>query len=126
MAMMLRRIALHSAMKNCFLLYVAVLISTFSFSQLKDTIVFNNGTVVIGEIKKIKLGIMTFDPDDANDITVQLRKLKSISAVRTVFRIETTDHKVFFGQLLPHSVSQFVKLAEPHDTSTLFIEDITL
>src|SRR4051812_1493295 len=126
MAMMLRRIALHSAMKNCFLLYVAVLISTFSFSQLKDTIVFNNGTVVIGEIKKIKLGVITFDPDDANDITVQLRKLKSISAVTTVFRIETTDKKVFYGQLKPHALTQFVTLVTATDTSTLFIEDITV
>jgi hypothetical protein len=113
-------------MKNCFLLYFAILISTFTFSQAKDTIVFNNGTVVIGEIIKIKLGVITFDPDDANDITVQLRKLKSISAARTVFRIETTDQKVFYGQLRPNPLTQFATLVTGTDTSTLFIEDITV
>ena len=70
------------------------------------------------------MGVITFDPDDANDVTVQLRKLKSFAAVRTVFRIETTGKKVFFGQLVPHNMNQFVKLIGS-DTAVFHIENIT-
>ncbi len=70
----------------------------------KDTIFFNNGTIVVGKLKKIKVGVVTFDPDDANDITVQLRKLKAINAQREIYRVESTQKEVLFGLLLPDSV----------------------
>ena len=51
------------------------------FSQeMKDSMFLNKSSIIIGEIKKIKLGVLSFDPDDANDITVQLRNLKTLSA----------------------------------------------
>ena len=107
------------------LLSFLLTLTIYAYAQdRKDTVYFSNGTLVIGEIKKIRLGVLTFDPDDANDITVQLRKLKSIRAVSTVFRIETTEHKVFFGQLVPHSIDHFVRLIGS-DTSILHIENIT-
>ena len=111
-------------MKKTFL-FCAILITSNVFSQgLKDTIFFTNGSMLIGEIKKIKLGVMTFDPDDANDVTIQLRKLKTFAATRTVFRIETTDHQLHFGTLTPYSLDQFVRLVGS-DTGVLHIEDIT-
>jgi hypothetical protein len=98
-----------------------------TFSQTKkDTLFFNNGSIVIGEIKKIKLGVITFDPDDANDITVQLRKLKTLSAVTKIFRIETVKNDVYFGKLIPHAVSNYVKLIQRNDTSILFLQDISV
>ena len=86
---------------------VAIIISLFictcTHAQgIKDTIFFNNGSVVIGKIKKVKLGIVTFDPDDAPDITVQLRKLKTIAGGNRVYRIETALHNLYFGTILPH------------------------
>ena len=105
----------------CFMLMVAIEVSSQS---TKDTIFFTNGTMVIGEIKKIRLGVMTFDPDDANDITIQLRKLKSIRAISTVYRIETTEHRVYFGQLVPHNIDHFVRLIGS-DTTILHLENIT-
>ena len=108
-----------------FFLFLFILITSKGFSQeLKDTIYFKNGSKLVGEIKKIKLGVMTFDPDDANDVTVQLRKLKSFAAVSTVFRIETTDDHVHFGQLVPYTLDQFVRLVGS-DTAVLHIENIT-
>ena len=93
----------------------------------KDTLYFLNGTKVIGEILNIKLGVISFDPDDANDITVQLRKLKSIAAVRTVFRIETTGQHVYYGKLTPHSLDQFAKLIQnTGDSSSILIEEISV
>ena len=98
-----------------------------AFSQVqKDTIFLTNGTVVIGKIKKIKVGVVTFDPDDANDITVNLPKIKGIAATRTVFRIETTNDKVYFGQLIPGSRNLYSHLIHDKDTTELYLQDISM
>jgi len=100
--------------KHLLLLFSLYLVSCSIFSQKKgrDTLFFRNGSVVIGKIKSVKLGVVTFDPDDANDITVQLRRLRSIAATSAVFRIETTNNEVYFGKLVPHTDSGYVRLAD--------------
>ena len=114
--------------KSSSLLLLAFALFTIhtAFSQKsRDTIFFRNGSIVIGKIKNVKLGVITFDPDDANDITVQLRRLKSIAATSAVFRIETTDHNVYFGKLVPHTDSGYVSLAD--NPGTVFhVENISV
>ena len=97
-----------------------------SFSQFrKDTLFFNNGSIIIGEIKKIKLGVINFDPADANDITVQLRNLKALSAVSRVFRIETVNENVYFGKLKPGKEKNSVTLIGA-DSSILYLQNISV
>ncbi len=97
-----------------------------SCQELKDTLFFNNGTVIVGKLKKVKMGVVTFDPDDANDITVQLRKLKSMSAVKSIFRIESTQDVVYFGKVYPSGNNGFVNITGNGDTTTIFIEDLSI
>ncbi|HEY2349654.1 MAG TPA: hypothetical protein VGH64_11580, partial [Puia sp.] len=79
------------------------------FSQkLQDTLFFRNGSIILGEIKKVKLGVVNFDPEDANDITVQLIKLKTISAPGGIFRIETTSQEVYYGRLFQSTRTGYV------------------
>ena len=114
-------------MKKFILFYLLLILTTTTFSQSKkDTIFFNNGSIVIGEIKKIKLGVITFDPDDANDITVQLRNLKTITAISKIFRIETVKDKVYYGKLIPDSKNNYVQLISRTDTSILNLQDISI
>jgi len=113
-------------MKKYTLLVLTLLFSMKAFLQTrKDTIFFTNGSVMIGEIKKVKLGVVTFDPDDANDVTVQLRKLKTMSAVSKIFRIETVQHNVCYGRLVPTDSGNYVRLIQG-DTSILFIQNISV
>lgn len=92
----------------------------------KDTLFFTNGSMVIGEVKKIKLGVITFDPDDANDITVQLRKLKGLSAPARIFRLETIYDNVFFGSLAKHPESKYAFILRLRgDSIVLHLEDIS-
>jgi hypothetical protein len=113
-------------MKKFILLYLCLILAAKTFSQSKkDTLFFINGSIVIGEIKKIKLGVITFDPDDANDITVQLRNLKTLSALSKVFRIETVKDVVYYGRLIPHKANE-VQLLHGSDTNILFIQDISV
>jgi hypothetical protein len=110
------------------LIFILLFISTTSVicQQRKDTIYLLNGSKIVGEIDKIQLGVISFDPDDANDITVQLPKLKNIAAVRTVFRIETVNNKVYYGRLLPYSVDRYALLVEAADTILIDIQEISL
>jgi len=114
-------------MKKLILLSLLPVLMQKAFSQeQKDTMFFTNGSMVIGEINKIKLGVISFDPDDANDITVQLRKLKTLSAVSRPFRIETVGDHVFHGKLIPYRINNYVQLITDADTVLLFLQDISV
>src|SRR3954452_12502294 len=96
-------------------LFLLIIAETVFSQTLKDTIFFNNGTIVIGKIKKVKLGVLTFDPDDANDIDVQLRNLRTIAAERDVFRIETTRQVIYYGKLIPSEKKGYVQFVSNGD-----------
>ena len=102
------------------------LISGSLLSQaLKDTLFLKNGSIIIGEIKTIKLGVLSFDPDDANDITVELRNLKTITARGVVFRIETSDDHVLYGKHFPNAKPGYVSIAGEKDTTEWLLEGIS-
>ena len=105
---------------------IALFFFTSAFSQVKDTIYFRNGTIVVGKLKSIKLGIVTFDPDDANDITVQSRKLQTISGKRKIYRIETVRESLFYGTLLKHPEPNTVYVFTGTDSVSLTLEEISV
>ena len=110
-----------------FIISIALLTCVFAQSRAaKDTLFFSNGSLIIGELKKIKLGLVTFDPDDANDITVQLRKLKTITAGSKVFRIETIDDRLFFGTIAAHPSPNSIYVVSATDSISLNLEDISV
>ena len=106
---------------------ITLLICAFAFSQPgTDTVFFTNGTMVIGKIRKIKLGVITFDPDDANDITVQLRKLRTIGGGTKIFRVETVKHHQYFGRILSHTTPKFIKISSGFDTLSLPLAEVSV
>jgi hypothetical protein len=114
-------------MKNTLLILILFFVFPgFSIAQgqKKDTIFFNNGTIVIGKLKKIKVGVVTFDPDDANDITVQLRKVKAIAAVREIYRVESTKKEVYFGILEPDTLPNYVMIDNGVTHKSMALEEI--
>ncbi len=114
-------------MKRGILFLFLLIIAETVFSQVqKDTIFFNNGTIVIGKIKKVKLGVLTFDPDDANDIDVQLRNLRTMAAQRDVFRIETIRHVIYYGKLIPSGQKGYVQFVSDSDTTIFPVLDIAI
>lgn len=113
-------------MKFCRILLFAFLIfQPFISLAQKDTLLFKNKSVIIGKILDVRLGVIRFDPDDANDITVQLRKLESLHAVSRDFRIETIDHSVLIGTLRHSPQSGYVNVILGTDTTALLLNDIS-
>jgi hypothetical protein len=70
--------------------------------------------------------VINFDPDDANDITVQLQKLRSIAALSKIFRIETTGHAVYFGKMLPCETPGYTNVITDKDSTCVYVEDISV
>lgn len=107
--------------------YFLLFFSISAYAQIeKDTVFFSNGGVLIGKIKKAKLGILTFDPDDANDVTIQLRKIKTISAAHKIFRIETINHDVYFGRIWRGGNENTIDLRRFADTLKFSLENVSI
>ncbi|HLO79820.1 MAG TPA: DUF481 domain-containing protein [Chitinophagaceae bacterium] len=107
------------------LISVFVILSTDLTGQSKkDTLFFTNGTQVIGILKKIKVGVVTFDPDWANDITVQLKRINTINAGREIYRVESTRKEVYFGVLTQDSIPHSVRIINGVMQKSLGMEDI--
>ena len=114
-------------MKKLICLLLLGIISGKLVSQtLKDTLFFKNGSMILGEIKTIRLGVISFDPDDANDITVELRNLRTITAPGVIFRIETTDDHVLYGKLFPNAKPGYVTIVGEKDTTEWLLEGISV
>ena len=107
---------------SAFLLMICI---TGSVHAQKDTLFFKNGSTVIGEVKRVQLGVITFDPDDANDITVQMRKISAISATAREFRIETIDHQVLYGFIFPTVHPGFVNISGRNDSTLVGLSNIS-
>jgi hypothetical protein len=109
------------------ILSIAIFFCSYAQSQvLKDTLFFNNGSIVIGKIKNIKLGIVTFDPDDANDITVELRKLKTMIGRSKIFRVETVDNRLYFGTIAFHPEPNMIYVQSATDSTPINLIEVSI
>jgi hypothetical protein len=113
--------------RKMLVLTITILFCNFVQSQvLKDTLFFNNGSIVIGKIKNIKLGMITFDPDDANDITVEMRKVKTIIGRSKIFRVETVGDLLYFGTIAFHPEPNMIYIQSGTDTTTVHLADVSI
>jgi hypothetical protein len=94
-------------------------------AQKKDSLFFNNGSIIIGELIKIEKGIMSFDPDDANMMNLQSRKVKTVRAHSKIFRIETNTERVYYAKLKPSPKSGYAQAITIYDTTELLLTDIS-
>src|SRR5689334_304387 len=111
--------------------YVLFLLLVFAATRLiaqqpRDTIYFKNVTLVIGKIKKVKLEVMTFDPDDANDSTGQLKKLRTMAARYRLYRVESTRNIILFGKITTSDRDGYATFMSEIDTTTHAIENISV
>jgi hypothetical protein len=82
------------------LLLVTVSITIPSFSQdLKDTVIMKDGTVLSGELKSLKSGKIEFDIDNIAIVKIKFDKIQHIKALSHTFRIETSDRKIYYGNI---------------------------
>src|SRR5947208_16681591 len=82
-----------------------------AMAQVKDTLFFNNGDVLIGEIKSISLGRIKFDDDNMDVLSIKGTQVRTLKATTHIYRLETIDGQVYYTSLDTGSKG-FVQLKE--------------
>lgn len=110
---------------GCCMLTPAALLAQQLRPDVSDVIEFMDGERIVGKVKKIQRGELTLDPDKLEDlVTIKLRNIKSITARRKLYLIESIANKKYYGTLEAGRGPGWVKVIEAKDTTELFIEDL--
>jgi len=101
------------------------LIITIPFSgmaQVKDTLFFNNGDVLIGEVKSISLGRVKFDDDNLDVLSIKSTQIRTLKAITHIYRLEALGGQIYYTsldtaskgnvQLKVNGVSQEIRLVD--------------
>ncbi len=92
----------------------------------QDTIILYKNEVITGEIKEMRLGMLTIDTKNIGIIDIKVSKIQSINTVTDTFRIETADQMVYYAALRPAHKDGFVYITSPHYVRLIAINHINL
>ncbi|NWG28749.1 MAG: DUF481 domain-containing protein [Ignavibacteriaceae bacterium] len=90
----------HTYSKPIFTLCILILLNTSLYGQKTDVVTLKNGDKITGEVKYLKVGILTYKTDNMETISIQWDKIKSIET-KNFFEVEVSDGRVFFGSIYP-------------------------
>jgi hypothetical protein len=93
--------------------------------QVKDTLYLLNNSIIIGEMKKIKMGRVEFDGDGIGIINVKYDKIKSIQAACHLYRVETTDRKLLYGTIRTSDKDGFITINTPGISPAIHLSNIS-
>src|SRR4030095_12415020 len=96
-----------------------------AFGQTKDTIVFYNGQVLIGDIRGGAFGEITINDRDLKILQVKQYKIRTLTTDNR-FRLETNDKREFMGRLEKAGQDGWVNIVlDNGDTLRTLITDIS-
>lgn len=109
----------------CLLLISSSLHAQQVYPQERDIVEFYNGDRLVGEVKKLQWGELTFDPDKIDDdVTLKLKDIRILKARRKPYVIEDIRTKRYFGVMEPALYLGMVNIVSVADTTVLYIEDL--
>jgi len=108
------------------LLLLAEILTKTSFGQTKDTIVFYNGQVLIGDIRSGQFGEITINDRDLKLLQVKQYKIKWLTTDNR-FRLQTNDKADYTGRLDRTGKNGWVNIIlDNGDTISTLITHISL
>ncbi|WCT14470.1 DUF481 domain-containing protein [Mucilaginibacter jinjuensis] len=108
------------------LFLTSLFMSCACFAQTeKDTLVLNNGERLIGELKQILRGMVTFDSDDIGLLTIKTYKVRSVHTTISTLRVETIDRMRIYGKLQPSGSKDTLYVVDGSEHTKLAINDIS-
>jgi len=107
------------------LLACAVIMTSIAGAQLRDTLFFTNGQILIGELRSMSLGKANFDADKLQVLSIKADRLKTIHASANIYRLETINREIFYTYLLPGEDGK-VQIYAYDTTINISIEDISV
>ena len=108
--------------KIIFLLVLGVC-SISAIGQKTDTIVHINGNILLGEIKKLDDGIVTFKMDGMGTIKFQVDKVNTFSSEKN-FQVTMNSGRTYYGKFDTSHTNRRVKLLLLNGEEILKIENI--
>ncbi len=81
-------------------IFIILILNIPSFAQRTDVVILNNGDKLTGEVKFLRVGILTYKTDNMETVEIHWNKIKSINT-KNFFEIEVADGRVFFGSIEP-------------------------
>ena len=91
---------INSILRPAIICALFILPGISSFAQKTDVVILNNGDKLTGEVKYLKVGILTYKTDNMETVSIQWDKIKSINT-KNFFEVELVDGRVYFGSLEP-------------------------
>jgi hypothetical protein len=82
--------------------YCLLILLTISFSciaQVKDTLYFRNGSLLVGELKSLSLGKAVFDEDNMDVLSIKINQIRTLKALTHIYRLETIDGDIYYTSL---------------------------
>lgn len=106
--------SIHTYSKQIITLCLLLLLNNSIFSQKTDVVILNNGDRLTGEVKYLRVGILTYKTDNMETVEIQWNKIKSIET-KNFFEVEVSDGRVFYGSISPS-----------HDEGMMTVNGVTI
>ena len=106
--------SIHTYSKPILTLFLLILLNNSIFSQKTDVVILNNGDRLTGEVKYLRVGILTYKTDNMETVEIQWNKIKSIET-KNFFEVEVSDGRVFYGSISPS-----------HDEGMMTVNGVTI
>lgn len=74
---------------------------TFAIELEKDTVYLRDGEVLVGDIRELRLGLLSFNSKDVGIISLKLSKIKTINSSSDTLRVETANKDIYYGAIKP-------------------------
>lgn len=98
-----------------FLFLLFFILTSISLAEKTDIVVISSGITVIGEIKKVEFGQLTFKTDDMGTLEIKWNKVIHLISKHT-FEINTVDGRLLIGSLDSSSVKGEIVIKNEKDT----------
>ncbi|MGX5819107.1 DUF481 domain-containing protein [Chitinophaga lutea] len=93
------------------LLLVAACLPAYAQRKKKtDTLWMRNGTVVVGELKAMQVGIVQFKATSAGTLSIKRHNVRTINALNQDFKLETLEGDMYFGPIFPSPLDGHIRI----------------
>lgn len=105
------------------ILFLFFLLPWISLAQKTDIVIMHNGIFVIGEIKVMQFGMLTFKTDDMGTLGIEWKKINHLIS-KFIFEVDLKNGTILLGSLDSTSVAGQVIVKTEKDTFNLSKNDI--
>jgi hypothetical protein len=92
-------------------------------SEKMDIVIMNNRSYVVGEIKNLRFGILSFDTDHMGTLSIEWDEVLRIYS-KQLYRIGLVDGSVYFGSIDSTALNHQILIVDKDQTRTFQIERI--